>query len=133
RSADLEVLYHLDGIPAHSVLLMPTEEEARGYPTGTLDLALCQECGFLTNVSFDPTLNAYSSAYEETQGFSGVFQDFAQGLAKRWIDAYDIRGKRILEIGCGKGEFLALLCEIGGNEGIGIDPAVAPERLDADV
>ena len=132
-SANLEALYHLEGIPAHSVLLMPTREAARAYPTGTLDLTVCRDCGFLTNTSFDPALNAYSSSYEETQGFSGVFQDFAQGLAKRWVDTYDLRGKRLLEIGCGKGEFLALMCEIGGNEGIGIDPAVAPERLDESV
>ncbi len=122
-SANLEALYHLDRIPAHSVLLMPSADVARDYPTGTLDLAVCLDCGFLTNTSFDASLNDYSSTYEETQGFSGVFQDFAQGLAKRWVDTYDIRGKRVLEIGCGKGEFLALLCDVGGNEGIGIDPA----------
>jgi SAM-dependent methyltransferase len=132
-SSSLEAFYHLDGIPAHSVLLMPTQEVARAYPTGTLDLAACRSCGFITNTSFDQSLNEYSSTYEETQGFSPVFQEFALGLAKRWVDAYDIRGKRVLEIGCGKGEFLALMCEVGGNVGIGIDPAVAPERLSDDV
>ena len=28
----------------------------------------------------------------------------------------------ILEIGCGKGEFLVQICEIGDNRGVGIDP-----------
>jgi len=129
-SEALEHFYHLDGIPAHSVLLMPTAEVARGYPTGTLDLAVCHDCGFVTNTSFDPSLNAYSSSYEETQGFSPTFRRFAEKLAQRWIDDYDIHDKKILEIGCGKGEFLALMCELGGNRGVGLDPAVAPERLD---
>jgi cyclopropane fatty-acyl-phospholipid synthase-like methyltransferase len=35
----------------------------------------------------------------------------------------------VLEIGSGKGEFLALVCELGGNRGVGIDPAFVEERL----
>jgi hypothetical protein len=34
-----------------------------------------------------------------------------------------------LEIGCGKGDFLALLCELGDNRGIGIDPAYIRGRV----
>jgi SAM-dependent methyltransferase len=37
--------------------------------------------------------------------------------------------KEILEIGCGKGDFLALLCELGDNRGVGIDPACVRERI----
>jgi hypothetical protein len=129
-AADLEHFYHLEGIPAHSVLLMPSAEIARGYPQGDLDLAVCRVCGFVTNTSFDPTLNEYSSTYEETQGFSPTFRNFAEGLSRRWIDRYDIHDRLVVEIGCGKGEFLALMCEMGNNRGVGIDPAVAPERLD---
>lgn len=133
RSSALDAFYHLDAVPAHSVLLMPTAEVAVAYPTGTLDLAVCRDCGFITNTSFDVSLNDYSSEYEETQGFSPTFQGFARSLAREWVDRYDIRDKTIMEIGCGKGEFLALMCELGDNRGIGIDPAVAPERLDPEV
>ena len=42
---------------------------------------------------------------------------------------YDIRGKRVIEIGCGKGEWLELLCEAGQNYGVGIDPGCHPGRL----
>ena len=41
---------------------------------------------------------------------------------------YDIRGKTVLEIGCGKGEFLSLICKLGGNRGIGYDPSFVPAR-----
>jgi Methyltransferase domain/C-methyltransferase C-terminal domain len=34
----------------------------------------------------------------------------------------------VVEIGCGKGEFLTILCEMGDNEGIGFDPAFVKER-----
>ena len=68
-------------------------------------------------------------AYEETQGFSPRFRSFAHELAQRWIDRYDVRGKQIVEIGCGKGEFLVAICERGDNRGLGIDPAFVEERL----
>lgn len=133
RAATLEVFHEQRGIPAHSCLLMATAEEAAGYPTGDLRLAVCHTCGFCTNVAFDPALSHYSSSYEETQGFSPRFTVFARDLAAGWIDRYDIRGRDVLEIGCGKGEFLALMAEIGSNRGVGIDPAVAPQRLPAEV
>jgi len=108
---------------------MPNRESALAYPHGDLQLGFCRSCGFIQNMLFDPSVHEYSTRYEETQGFSARFRDFATALAKRLIDKYSLRNKTILEIGCGKGEFLALLCELGGNQGIGIDPSYIPERM----
>jgi SAM-dependent methyltransferase len=44
---------------------------------------------------------------------------------------YALRGKKVVEIGCGKGDFLVRLCEDGGNEGWGFDRSFDPERVDA--
>ncbi|MGH9156155.1 MAG: class I SAM-dependent methyltransferase [Acidimicrobiales bacterium] len=128
RTAELEIFFEQPSVPAHSCLLLTSAEEARAYPRGTLRLGFCPSCGFISNTAFDTALNHYSDAYEETQGFSPTFRAFADSLAQRWIDRYDIRGKTILEIGCGKGEFLVNMCELGGNRGIGIDPSYIPER-----
>ena len=117
------------GRSTHSCLLLASREEALDYPRGEIALAVCEDCGFIANVAFDPTFSHYGSAYEETQAFSPRFVTFAEGLARRWVDRYDIRGKQIVEIGCGKGEFLAMMCEVGDNRGVGIDPSVKPERL----
>src|SRR5690606_15570530 len=35
----------------------------------------------------------------------------------------------VMEVGCGKGEFLVLLSQLGGNRGVGVDPSALPERL----
>jgi SAM-dependent methyltransferase len=45
------------------------------------------------------------------------------------IDAYDIRGKEVVELGCGKGHFLSLLCEQGSHRGVGFDPSYEGERI----
>jgi SAM-dependent methyltransferase len=112
----------------HSVLLFPTREEAIRYPKGDIVLAFCGTCGLISNIAFDATLHEYSTRYEETQGFSSTFAAFHKQLAEALIARYKLHGKDIIEIGCGKGEFLALLCEGGDNRGIGFDPAYVSAR-----
>lgn len=119
-----------DRVPSHSVLMLDSQEEAQRFPRGDLRLAFCAGCGFITNTAFDVSLNAYSGTYEESQAFSPRFRAFAEALAQRWIDTYDIRGRTVLEIGCGKGWFLQTICDLGGNRGIGVDPSAREDRLD---
>jgi hypothetical protein len=129
-AAGLEVFYEVERVPVHSCRLVETREDALTFPTGELRLALCHACGFVTNTAFDPSLQDYSVSYEETQAFSPRFVAFMRELAERWVERYDLRGKRVLEIGSGKGEFLLALHELGIGEGIGIDPGFVPERAD---
>jgi len=128
-AGDLTAFYRVKNVPVHSVLLMSAREEALAYPRRDIELGYCGECGFITNREFDPSVHEYSTRYEETQGFSETFSRFARSLAARLIDRYDVHGKTVLEVGCGKGEFLELLCELGDNRGIGVDPAFVPERM----
>jgi SAM-dependent methyltransferase len=125
--------YVVRGVPVHSTLLFASRQEAMDFPRGDLALALCPSCGFITNTAFTAEHQEYSSRYEETQGFSKFFQEFHADLARRLIQRFDLHGKRILEIGCGKGEFLNLLCAAGDNSGIGFDPVYVPERNTADL
>jgi hypothetical protein len=126
-------LFHTEpSVPAHSCLLLKSQTEAAEYPRGTLRLGFCEACGFITNTAFDVSLNEYSSRYEETQAFSERFMGFARDLAREWVDRYDLRGRRVLEIGCGKGEFLTMMCEEGVAEGIGIDPGTNPDRVESE-
>ena len=125
----LEPFYEVRNIPVHSVLLMPTRERALDYPRRDLKLGFCPACGFITNMIFDPTVHEYSTRCEESQNFSPTFSAFAKALARRWVEEYPIKGRTVIEIGCGKGEFLALLVELGVAKGIGIDPAYVPGRL----
>lgn len=125
----VEQVYSAGPVPVHCGLLMPTREMAVGYPKGDIRLGFCRCCSFLYNTAFDPAATEYSQNYDETQTFSPTFNAFHRGLAERLIGRFDLRGRRILEIGCGKGEFLVMLCEMGGNRGWGFDPSYVPGRL----
>jgi len=118
-------------VPVNSCLLFGDRERAERLESGDIDLAHCPNCSFIFNAAWKPERTVYSDLYEETQGFSPTFKAFHLELAERLIRQYDIVGKDIVEIGCGKGEFLSLLCELGGNRGIGYDPSFIPARRNA--
>jgi SAM-dependent methyltransferase len=115
--------YTVDGVPVHSVRLLASRDEALRFPTGDIRLGFCGRCSFITNLAFDPDRLAYASGYESTQAFSPTFERFQRRLAARLVRDFDLRGKKVLEIGCGRGEFLSLLCAAGDNRGVGFDPA----------
>ncbi len=131
-SGRLESFYWVPPVPSHSCLLMDSATRAKQFPAAPIELTFCDACGFIGNALYDESLQAYSTSYEETQHFSAHFSAFAKSLAQRWIEEFELRGKHILEIGCGKGEFLQLMCQLGDNRGTGIDPSCLPQRLDAD-
>jgi SAM-dependent methyltransferase len=125
----LSIFYEAKNVPVNSCILLSTEEQAIDFPRSDVALGFCEACGFITNTAFDPSKVDYSSVYEDQQCFSSTFNAFAQDLAKRLVGKYNLHNKRILEIGCGKGDFLALLCELGTNYGVGIDPAYTKGRV----
>jgi hypothetical protein len=128
--ADTAEIAHLPSIPTNNSIVFDTQREAAAWPSGSFRLVLCRRCGFLFNADFDARLVEYSDRIEETQAFSPHFMEYAQWIANDWIDRYDIRHKTILEIGCGKAEFLKLMCDGGDNRGIGYDPAVHTDRVE---
>lgn len=129
ESVRIRPFLRVEKAPVHSILLIRSQSEAVNFPTGTLNLCACEDCGFIFNQTFDASLQNYSEDCEETQGFSPTFAKFHRELAESVVDRFDLHHKTVLEIGCGKGEFLALLCELGPNKGIGFDPAFRPDRL----
>jgi len=129
-SMDISMFYTLKAVPAHSVLIMPSRSDAINYPKGNIALGFCHNCGFISNLAFDPSLLEYCSECEESQGFSDTFNSFHRNLAQYLINKFDLYNKDIIEIGCGKGDFLTLLCQLGNNRGIGFDPAFVRERFD---
>lgn len=125
---ELTPFYSASQVPVHSVQLLKTREQALTFTKGDIRLAVCGHCGFITNNSYDPDLQDYSLEYEATQSYSPTFNAFHQQLAEGLIERYQLRHKRVIEIGCGQGEFLTLLCELGENSGIGFDPAYDARR-----
>jgi len=129
---DTKIFHKAENVPVNSVLNIKSRQEALDFPRGFIALRFCRECGFIFNSTFEPEKVLYSSDCEESQAYSLTFSNFAHALAESLVEKYDIRNKRIIEIGCGKGEFLKLLCTLGHNSGVGFDPAFVHGRGNQD-
>lgn len=121
HSTRVSVCCTMPPMPVFCNVLWPSAHAATTAPRGQIRLGFCAVCGMLFNAAFDPALVSYTPAYENSLHWSPRFQAYATTLATNLVARYDLYGKDILEIGCGQGEFLRLLCRAGGNRGIGFD------------
>lgn len=115
-------------IPIFCNLLLKNRKKALQVQKEEFHLNFCKNCGHIFNKAFNPDLMNYFQSYENSLHFSPHFQSYAQSLAEELIDRYDLHHKTMLEIGCGQGNFLRLLCQIGNNRGIGFDPSYSPDK-----
>ena len=125
RPGATEVLDLPTPVPVLANRLYDDADSARSAPVGRTRLVLCHGCGHLWNAAFEPDLVHYDEGYENSLHHSGVFTSFADALAERLVDRFDLRGRTLVEIGSGQGDFLRQLCSLGGNRGIGFDPSYA--------
>ncbi len=125
-----EKFFSLSAQPVLIGVLWPDADSARSCKKGDIDLAFCPDCGFIWNTAFDPSLIEYDSRYDNSLMFSPTFREYTDALVERLIRSYRLHGAKIVDIGCGKGDFLVALCERGENFGYGFDPSYEEERIE---
>lgn len=121
-----------DGVPAHQNLVMRDPGAALAAERGDLVLACCPRCGFVFNRAFDPARLSYGADYDNTQTCSPSFRAHVEGLVRHLVEERGVRGCRIVEVGCGQGDFLVRLVQEAGEgaTGVGFDPAyTGPETV----
>jgi len=103
-----------------------SREDALAWPCGSIALAHCPACGFVTDHGFDRESAPFVLEERDAHAVSPTLARFSRHQAGGLVTRWGLQGKTALEIGCGNGAFLSLLCELGMKEGIGFDPAYAP-------
>ncbi len=69
----------------------------------------CSACG-LVQLSNPPV--PYYREVIRASAFSEEMREFRRVQFEQWVDKYSLSGKKILEVGCGRGEYLELLGEL---------------------
>ena len=134
NSNTADVVLRRPGVPVHQNLVFSTEHAAREIKRGDLDIAVCAQCGFVFNAAFDLELLSYGASYDNNQACSATFRTYLEGLVDHLVDECGVRNCRIVDVGCGNGDFLRRLVNApgSGNTGVGFDPAYAGPEFDCD-
>lgn len=98
-------LMEFKGMPA-SAQDIPDEHEVKEDKGITLCLHQCRTCGL---VQFDCEPVSYYRDVIRSGGYSTTMTDLRTRQYRHLIDTYHLEGKKFLEVGCGRGEFLKVL------------------------
>jgi hypothetical protein len=126
-SSEMKFLGDLGQVPVHSGVTYATREEAISSPSAPMTLVYCPACSMAYNNAFDASLIDYDVNYDNSLHYSSTFQAYAAALAARLARAYRLDGRRIVELGSGKGHFLVDLCTAANATGTGFDPSYDEE------
>lgn len=120
-SADI---YLQTEVPVSCCEIFGEQVAARKVLRGDIRLLLDGRTGLISNTVFDSSTQNFSSDYNGSQHGSVHFGRYAADLATRLAEKHSLRGKHVVEIGCGDGTFLNSLCQASGATGTGIDPSL---------
>lgn len=102
-----EILFELGDAPASAQDIPDKDQKDRDRGV-TLDLYQCCGCGL---VQFDCAPVSYFKDVIRAGGFSTTMTQLRRRQYRHLIETYHLEGKKFLEVGCGRGEFLKVLTE----------------------
>jgi 2-polyprenyl-3-methyl-5-hydroxy-6-metoxy-1,4-benzoquinol methylase len=81
-------------------------EELESDTGSTLNVVQCSSCGL---IQLDNPPVSYYKEVIRASAFSKEMREFRLEQFRLWVDKYKLENKKILEVGCGKGEYLEIL------------------------
>lgn len=123
---DLSVLTN-SRVPVLQNRVYENMQAAQDSAQGHVALTYCGTCQFVFNGDFDDSIVIYDQSYDNSVP-SAIFKAYYTRIADYLYEKYQLNGKTVYDVGCGKGTFLELLCgKYPDVNGIGIDPSYVGE------
>lgn len=91
---------------------LPTAGQLAADSGKRLALRQCSACGL---VQLDAEPVPYWRDVIRAAGISPEMREFRLQQFRNWLLEHDLTGRKVLEVGCGRGEYLSLLAEAGGD------------------
>jgi SAM-dependent methyltransferase len=112
QSRDLAKIYETGDLPLFQNKVYANRKAAEEAERGNVVLLRCSSCGFICNGDFDAERMTYDGEYQNEQAHSPYFDRYLDSVVAL-IKGHGFAGRRIIEIGCGKGAFLRKLWDAG--------------------
>jgi hypothetical protein len=99
-------------VPTLQNITFSSAEDARQFRSGNLEIVWCRACGLIWNAAFDASAVVYDKSYNNDVAKSAYYAKHLEAIAERVIGAVPLdRPIRLVEVGCGSGDFLRLVVE----------------------
>jgi len=118
-AAALDVVLVHERTPRNISYLPRAEELATDEPV-SVEVLRCGGCGFVQLT--EPPSETYYDDYLMTVSHSPQMRRYQQAQAERFVDRFGLRGKRVVEAGCGDGHYLSILAGLGV-DAVGTEPS----------
>lgn len=132
-SEQLLELIELKQMPVFCNTISSSKEEAINVPTGDISLKFCENCGHTFNSKFDFSKLDYNPKYENSLHFSKTFESYVDELTDYIVKEYELEGKTVIDIGCGKGDFLKFLKSKSNITAYGFDKSFSKDDSFVDI
>ncbi|NQT30028.1 MAG: methyltransferase domain-containing protein [Candidatus Saganbacteria bacterium] len=104
-------LLQFDNMPKAAQFL-PEKGNLKNEHGESLTIYQCSGCG-LVQLSSPPV--PYYKDVIRAAAFSDEMKSFRVGQFREFVDKYSLKGKKVLEIGCGRGEYLSIMQQAGAD------------------
>lgn len=125
RSPGLSPALTLERAPRNVSSLLRPQDVARDEAI-SLEVYRCQRCGHV-QLTVDPEA-AYYDDYVMTVSHSPQMREFQEEQARDFVSRFDLSGRRVVEVGCGDGNYLGILAGLGV-PATGIEPSARFREL----
>ncbi len=98
---------------------LPTREQLGSDKGTSIRVVACRACGHV-QLQGEPLV--YHDEATSATAYSEAMLNHRREQAEEFVSRFHLQGKKVLEVGCGDGHFLALLSDLGAIP-TGIDPA----------
>ena len=107
-----KTLLKLENVPAAAQFMPATKEELAADTPVDLDIRCCSRCGVVQHTA-EPV--GYFREVVRASGISEAMYKFRLEQFTEFLEQNSLKGKRIFEAGCGRGEYLQVMRDAGAD------------------